>query len=176
MARAVRSRGFLPVRSRRKNSWQFGPAVQAAGTIVLSASGSAILGVGAQAVTDGMTLVRLRGNMRSWLSTLTSAFDGFSGAFGIGVFQEEAFAIGVTAVPSPETDIGWDGWIWWTGFTLRPQSVTADTAAFRDYVIDSKSMRKLDTGDVIALVVEVREIGGSTINFQMDSRALVKLA
>ena len=162
---------------RRKTSWDSGPGGTTIG--VLSAGGLGVIGSVQQATTDGLTLVRLRGQLTMWLQAATAAGDGFTGAFGIGIAEQNALAIGSTAIPSPVTDRDWDGWIFWHPVQLFA-GVAAETfgnagSPVDRVIVDSKSMRKLDIGDGLFAVVELVLEGAATAEFTFDSRALLKL-
>ena len=168
------SRGFRPAVSRaprRQTSWDIGPGGVTQQT--LSGIGSVIVGTGATAVTDGLTVIRTRGVLTLRLVTPTT--DGFIGAFGIGTCTLAAFTIGVTAVPTPITEQNWDGWLYWEAFALLGES-TADPVASLRSVVDSKAMRKLPEDTVLYAAVQAgTEIGTGTMEIQFDSRVLLKI-
>jgi len=174
MPLARRRSGSYPARTRRKTSWELGPAILS-GTVSISSSSSAILGVGAETLVDGHTLVRIRGNLTAFLTAATSAGDGFIANVGIGIVTAEAFAVGITACPLPQADLDWDGWLWMQTIVLRPQSFASGRSGIIDVEIDSKSMRKLNTGDTIFFAVEGDETGTAVLTFAADTRVLVKL-
>ena len=171
----VNSRG-----PRRETSWEDGPG----GTVRtnLTAIGPSIIGAGSQVTVDGLTLVRTRGRFVIKMATAAAALDAAVGAFGICVVEQNAFAIGVTAVPTPITDADWDGWIDWTPVSLETAAVisgTSDSGAgvILDYVVDSKSMRRLKLGDAVIGVFEwTVETGTVQLSVYLDSRILVKLS
>ena len=170
----------------RKTSWELGPgggAQQAS-----SASEAIIVGAGVVAVEDGMTLVRLRGELLLYLRGAATIAGGFRGAFGIGIVEANAFGIGVTAVPTPITEEAWDGWLYhryWNLFTpgARVTSNAADEenqgsagASVLRVEVDSKAMRKLKTEDVIFAAIEHTEEGTCDLRVNFNSRTLVKLS
>ena len=169
--------GSSPVRARRKSSWEEGPGGSAA--VAVASSTSVIIGLGAQLLQDGTTLVRTRGLLHAWLVSVSAANEGFRGAFGIGIVRDQAFAVGVTAVPTPITDQGWDGWLFWMPFFIEAPATMATFgnagSAVVDMPIDTKAMRKLDLGDTIYGVLEVTENGTAVANVHFDSRVLLKL-
>ena len=125
---------------------------------------------------QSFTVVRLRGLVSISPATLGETHS--IGAFGIIKVTPEAFAIGLTAIPTPWTDSGDDGWIFHSYYTVdqRPGtgSVTNMLSLSRDQiVIDSKAMRKVDQGEVLISVLE----NGSTdgISFMENHRTLIKL-
>jgi len=107
-------------------------------------------------IVGGETLIRTRG----WLSIApdqNASNEQFVGAFGIAVVSEAAASIGVTAVPSPDTDAAWGGWLYHTYFASQIR--VGDSTGFIsppgiNIVIDSKAMRKVDEDDRLVVVIE----------------------
>ena len=162
--------------ARRKTSWGSGPS----GVISRTATGSNLFAVGAQATVAGLTLVRTRGNLLVFLSSIATALDGFSGAIGMAIVSENAFGVGVTAIPTPVTDLAWDGWLYHRFFSVKGVTATeADGAnavsAVERIQIDSKAMRKFKETDLLVAVIEGTEVGGVTFNATLETRTLVKL-
>ena len=177
MARTrVLSRQTAVVRpARRQADWSQGPGGVAA--TALTASGSALMGTGAQALEIN-TLVRTRGHALLYLTAATSTNDGFDGAIGICVVRSEAFAAGITAVPTPITDVDRNIWLWHQFFSLHGASATIDDAlgsTTQRFEVDSKAMRKINVGDTITAVVEATEVGASSLQIRFNTRILVKL-
>ena len=165
--------------SRRKTTWSAGPS----GAIEITASGSALFLAGAAAADDGLTLVRTRGELLVYLSSVNVALDGMKVAVGICIVSENAFNVGIMAIPQPLTDIGWDGWLWyWTGHMEAVGNITE--ADFQGQLgamaarieIDSKAMRKIKRTDVQCAVVEVVESGTVAVQLRLDIRVLDKLS
>ena len=88
-----------------------------------------------------------------------AASDREIAAFGIGIVQANALAIGGTSLPSPVGDIGWDGWLWHRFVALEGNPLTAaDPQAIllnRIIEIDSKAMRRLPQDSAVVLVGEL---------------------
>ena len=176
-----RSRGFPQVRSRsqrRKTGWVDGPGQTAAQTAI-SATGALLFASGISPTEDNFTLARLRGRLKLFLSAGTTVLSGFAGAFGIGIVNQPAFAIGVTAVPTPTTERSWDGWIYWTPFSLKVLNpITSVDGQFSgegmvlDIEVDTKAMRKLTSESLIYAALEVEEVGAAVLQSQFDSRML----
>ena len=163
--------------SRRRTSWFGGPR---GGTGVLSSSGSLLIATGFQIVADGITLVRTRGELLVQLETVGAAGDGWRVAAGLCIVSENAFGVGITAVPTPIADDSWDGWLWyWTGtlsaVSANESEVSSSLAAQARIVIDSKAMRKVKASDVIIAVVEIVESGTITGRATIETRMLAKL-
>ena len=185
----ARSRGFAQRGPRRQTSWEIGSQTGVDGASISIVASSSVLGAGgASAAEDGLTLVRTRGDLNVFITGVAASLNGFHGAFGIGIVNENAFAAGVGSVLTPITDESWDGWIYhrYFGiFTAGP--VAAATAAQQaDQVnsnsavvhveVDSKAMRKLNVQDTIYCALEVVELGAaSAMGWSFNSRSLVKI-
>jgi len=175
----ARSTGFRNrSSSRRRTAWEIGPRTTAVQSLV--AAGASVAVTGAQALTDGLTIVRIRGELVLNLSAATSAGDGFvDAAAGLCIINENASGIGITAIPTPLTDLAWDGWMWHQAFGEITSQET--TPLNRDFYslripVDTKAMRKFDESDVLVMVVELgTEVGGAQIDFTCLTRLLVKL-
>ena len=173
MAHARHSR-FQRNGARRRVSWSLGPSGT---TGVLSATGTSIFPVAAQALTDDLTLVRTRGRLLVQLITATAS-GGFQWAFGMCNVTENAAGIGVTAVPDPLDDIAWDGWfVYETGQQISVDASPSEGAEGSQLfiVIDSKAMRKTHDTDVIVAVFAVTEVGTATMEANLMTRLLDKL-
>ena len=167
---------------RRKTAWLQGPRGQAI-NIVMEAS--ILFATGIQALLPGLTLVRVRGEMtygadRSGGSAGTTSGFGRT-ASGICIVSENAFGIGVTAMPDALTDIGWDGWLWHSiGSTWSAQEFVQPSnqgPGSSRVVIDNKAMRKWKETDImVGLFATDDSFGtGPGIRAVMDTRLLVKL-
>ena len=146
-------------------------------TMTAAASATAILGYSLNAAALELrpfTVVRSRFNWQC-RSDQSAASETFIGNFGFAVVSDQAVAVGVTAVPTPATDLGSDLWFliqqWIGRFELIGTDVTYDA---RMLDIDSKAMRKVDIGQDIVGVGEAG-IGGSGVTIQTVGRMLVKL-
>ena len=179
MAHARRSRfQSRGVSSRRRVGWNAGPTQV---PLNLSAAGASLWATGAQALLDGLTIVRIRGQFTLAITTTTTVLDGFH-RIGLGICNvtENAFNAGVASVPQPLTDIGWDGWMWhqivsrMTGFSTTEAGRGPMEAVRME--IDTKAMRKTRDTDVLVGVLEMgTEVGTSTVQFQASTRILDKL-
>ena len=181
MAHSRRS-GFPSIRSpRRQTNWGIGPDVVQ----------GVISGTGKTGWTNGVfltseskaTIVRIRGMLTMRLLLATSVGDGFHGAIGLCVITDQAFAAGVTAIPGPVTDDGWDGWMWHTYFQVMgigAQSLGQDVginsqAAFLRIPIDTKAMRKISDNQKLFGMFESTEVGVASITMDANTRVLLKL-
>ena len=157
---------------RRRVSWSRGPD----GVLSPASTSVTIFPVGAQALTDDLTVTRLRGDLILLLLTAAAAQQGFRVGFGICNITENAAGVGATAIPGPLTDIAWDGWfVHWTGAlksTDATPSVNGGAGPSVRVPIDSKAMRKTHNTDVVTAVLEVEEVGTATMHAELNSRLL----
>ena len=167
-----------PVRttSRRKVGWEQG--VGGGAPVSETATVTRFLG---SAITptfgDGLTLVRTRGEFFANLGSGSAASNGFHGAVGIGLATLAAVTAGIGSVPTPITEQGWDGWIWWAPiyvFTGRADEVEGQIGGVR-LTIDTKAMRKFNEEDAFYAAIEVTEVGAATMFTALDCRMLFKL-
>ena len=171
--RHARSRG-----SRRSTAWALGLGGSTVSTQTTTSAG--LLGAGVAINLGSVTIVRIRGMARVWLTTASALGEGFHGALGIGLVTTQAFNVGATAVPEPLGDMEWDGWMWHQFFDVFNGAATvADVgesfASEVNITIDSKAMRKFDEDMTLIAAFEAVEIGTATVNMALDSRLLVKL-
>ena len=99
------------------------------------------------------------------------------GALGMAVVSDQATAIGVSAVPTPITDMGSDLWFvhqqYHTAFTLV-SGVGFDGRSGQVVDIDSKAMRKVDIGQDVVIVAE-SDTPSSGYDFTVGGRMLIKV-
>ena len=170
----VRRRGFLPRGPRRLTDWGEGPGGSSVNSF--TATTTFIVGSGMVITVGASTVVRLRGILDVQLTSATSPGDGFFGAFGIGVVTSAAFAAGVAALPTPVTEIDWDGWMYHTFISVHESSADepGSGASHQRIEIDSKAMRKMDGDVTLVGVLDVVEIGTAVGALFFDSRVLIK--
>ena len=168
-------RGLIP-RARgpkRLTNWGVGPGGTAA--LGITSSTAALLGSGI-VVTAAGTIVRLRGHFAAFLTSYTTAGDGYQGAVAIGIASTPAFAAGIASLPSPITESEWDGWMWHNFFGVHGQVVAGSAAGAAapefSVAVDSKAMRKMSDQMTMFAAVEVVEIGTAVIQMHFDSRLL----
>ncbi len=176
------SRGFARGRRAptRTSVWQLGPGgddIVTMDVTQFTTTNTVILGSGVTPVPDPVTIVRTRGFLELNLTGAAAARDGYSWAAGIGIVQEDAFAVGVTAIPKPFEDVDWGGWLWHTmGALHAPSAGVADVGPNPQIVqIDSKAMRKLGFDEVAFLAVEAGETGEAIMDVRGGTRMLIKL-
>ena len=170
--------GFFRGRSpRRQTAWEQGPGGSTA--TGLTGSNTQIVGSGIAALVDGLTVVRIRGSFEAILTSAVSALDGFHAVLGMCVVTNDAFAIGVTAVPNPMDDADWDGWMYHRFFDLHAKGATPsfllENQTVIQFEVDTKAMRKLPLNETLLMSMQLIEVGAAGISVFFDSRMLVKL-
>ncbi len=159
---------------RRKTLWLAVPHTLQ----ILGASGTAVLTLSLNAAALALrpfTVVRTR---LKWLveSDQVAASENYVGNIGCAVVSDQAVGIGVTAVPTPATDLSSDKWFMidqWEG-SITFASGTGVRENWGNKTLDSKAMRKVDQGEDLVLVVEAG-LGGSGCAIQVSGRQLIKL-
>ncbi len=117
------------------------------------------------------TVVRIRGRIIV-RNVSTSNFTAGRGLIaGMIVVQEDAFAVGSTAVPDPDNDTI-APWLWWSPLFTQGNGSNDATEAFT-FEIDVKAARKLPGNSVLAFVARNRF--GSAVDFVLYVRMLIKL-
>ena len=117
--------------------------------------------VGSIGVANGeapVTLVRTRGRWEFSVASV-SALGIDRCVMGIMIVSADAFNIGVTALPGPLSDIEND-WIVWEPLINAHTSSQAE-GDIRSF--DSRGMRKLKLGDVLAVMFEIESDVAGTI-------------
>ncbi len=165
----VRGRG-----PRRLVSWDLRGS---ATSVAVPASSAVLVLVFPSATIDLLapaTLIRTRG-LVSIATDQIIASETQVGAFGIGFVNTVAGALGITGMPSPIMDSSWEGWFVWQALHAQFEFVTGagfEHNVMTTFEIDSKAMRKFDTDEALAYIVENRGTRG--FNISVDLRHLVK--
>ncbi len=94
-------------------------------------------------------------------------------AFGLAVVSDQSSAIGVTAVPTPDTDAGSS--LFWLHSWLKSSSSsgTGSAVSGRGIVVDSRAMRKVELGQDMIAVVELTGVSNG-FRFASSGRILIK--
>ena len=107
------------------------------------------------------------------ISDQAAAIEQQAGAYGLAVVSDQALAIGITAVPTPVTDMGSDLWFLHQIYFVNSSSLTDRSMPGQKYSIDSKAMRKVNDDQDIAFVAETSAVAAGAILFTAG-RMLVK--
>ncbi len=108
------------------------------------------------------------------ISDQAAAIEQQMGAFGVAVVSDQASAIGVTAVPTPITDLGSDLWVTHQIFMGDASTITDRSIPGARYSVDSKAMRRVNNDQDVVIVAELDTQGQGFILFA-GGRFLVKL-
>ncbi len=161
-------------RMRRNTEWIEAPVDS---TTLASASTAVLTGVlsAGSLLLRPFTIVRTRGMFYA-RSDQTAALEDWSVALGYAVVSEQATAIGVTAVPTPETDKGSDLWFVYEEIFGTFGFISGVGVFMGDYSrsFDSKAMRKVEDGQDLSIVVETSAISAG-VKVVESARILVKL-
>ena len=136
-----------------------------------------ILGNGIEA-TERLTLTRILGVLQFQLKSVGNVQEGFQITWGIGLVSSDAFSVGVGAVPSPQDDMDWGGWLM-HGF-VNLISVSADVVdnvsnRIVTVPIDVKAQRVMGPNDTVFMTADYLETGTATMTAMFDSRVLIKV-
>jgi len=158
---------------KRLSSWfQFQPIVAtltAVGGTVLYTLNAAALAL------RPFTIVRTRFKYMV-ISDQAAAIENQVGAVGMAVVSDQASAVGVTAVPTPITDMASDLWFQHEIFMGNYSSLTDRSfGAPGPREIDSKAMRKVDIGQDIVVVSEFDSTTSGGFQIFIAGRMLVKV-
>ena len=158
-------------RSRRETSWI---AIGASSTTLDSAAALVSSLNAAALALRPFTIVRTY--LSIFYSTDNLANETRMGAVGMAVVSDQASAVGVTAVPTPTTELGSDLWYLHQvclGRTLFSTAAAFDAVGGVRYDIDSKAMRKVNNDQDLILVAESDATQSGAI-FNMMGRFLIK--
>ncbi len=167
----ARGRGFG---SRKIPNFEWSALVSTAFTTVPLLS-KVIVGSFSLNEPEDRTLVRVRG---SYLhkSDQAGASEVQFGAWGMILVTEDAFAIGITAIPGPVSDSANDWAVWQPllAFNTQATSVGFETRSGLADQVDSKAQRIWQQGTRLVLVAENTNITGG-FDFAVSLRILTRL-
>ena len=159
---------------RRATSWLDLPA---AVTILTSGGGTIVLSLtAAELAKRPFTIVRTHIELLFSSDQLT-ADEGQIGAVGMCVVSDQAEAIGVTAVPTPVTDLSSDLWFVHRSMINEFAFITAagfDGNGGSHYTVDSKAMRKVNDDQDVLMVVEIDGSLSNGASIRSMGRVLIK--
>ena len=159
-------------RQRRESVWVAIPFAQ---TTLNSAGGTIISTMNAAFIAlRPFTIIRTRVELllRSDQSAVAAEFQ--SAAYGEAVVTEQALGIGVTAVPTPVTDLGSDAFYLHQILFAGHSIVTQETNPVQTFSVDSRAMRKVGENDELYGVGEFSSITQGTVLLSAG-RQLIKL-
>ena len=166
-------RGAVAIRGKRQTTWlQLDPVITIvdSSAVLVGSLNAAALALRPFTVVRTRTTVHIR-------SDVDAAAENQIAGIGHAVVSDQAVAIGVTAVPTPLTDLGSDLWF---AINLMYSSVGTHTGA-GSYAnrgvmehFDSRAMRKVEVGqDLITVIEGSTVVNGAAVT--CGGRILVKL-
>ena len=157
--------------SKRLTLWlQFQPVST---TLSTSATAAAIFSLNAVALAlRPFTIVRTRFQLRLGTDQ-ASSLETQACAVGLAVVSDEAVAVGVTAIPTPNTEAGSSLWFAHQYLYGEQSDKTGDIRRGTHAVMESKAMRKVATGQDIVVVAEGAGVGAGMI-IVIGGRILIK--
>ncbi len=166
-------RGAAAIRTKRQTLWIAGDwtttAVSGAGAVLVASLNAAALAL------RPFTILRHRGYFRV-ISDQQAASESFGLSVAHAVVSDQATAIGVTAVPTPVTDLGSDLFYQFesahASFVFS-SAVGIDGNEGTEVRWDSKAMRKVSNDEDLIHVVEGNGLGSGMTYFSM-SRILIR--
>ena len=164
------ARRFVRSGSGRSTFWaaiQSGNSTHtAAGGVILNASSAGLLAF------RPFTILRLYFELLL-VSDQEAAVEKQGIAFGVCVVSDQAAAIGVSAIPTPETDAGSDLWMLHSYMFGEESRLVDKTLPARSLKVESKAMRKVNDDQDFLTVAEFVNIGGGSI-LSSAGRVLIK--
>ncbi len=164
-------RGAAAITHRRLTSWfEFAPVAVSmdgvGGTIIFSLNAAAL-------ALRPFTIVRSRFEI-DLRSDQAAAIELQRVGLGMAVVSDQASGVGVTAVPTPITDMASDLWFVYQLIYADESNLTDRTRPSTKMAIDSKAMRKVDIGQDLVIVGEASGLSNGTI-LTVGGRMLVKV-
>ena len=157
---------------RRLTTWAFASPAQFSG---LSGAGGVLafqLNAAALALSP-FTIVRSH-FMALIKSDQAAAIETQVGAWGMAVVTQQAAAIGITAVPTPITDLGSESFFLHQLVMAHHQEITDRAEPVGVFATDSKAMRKVTESDTMVITIEA-STAGQGFDMILGGRFLLKL-
>ncbi len=155
--------------AQRKTVWFSVPLTS---TIITTEVGTVVssLNAGALALRP-FTIVRT--HIQLFLaSDQEAAIELQEAAFGLAVVSDQAVAVGLSALPTPATDLSSSLWLAHQVMFADAVNITDRTSPGQKYEINSKAMRKVEIGQDLVLMAESGSSSG--VNILSGGRILVK--
>ncbi len=143
------ARSFRPQTSPRTNWMRI---VDAASLTVPPLTRTFMFSLSLDNVGIGETVRRTRGRFLI-ASDQSGGIESQNGAFGLIVVTTDAASVGATAIPGPVSSAPDDGWFVWEPFHTRVTDGLG-TRFYETFSFDSKAMRRIEEGYLIAVMVE----------------------
>jgi len=164
---ARQARGVARVRGKR-NPTNWGGVV-ATGLTTVPAATKILMAVLVPEFVSGETIRRIRGTF--FVNAVEAS--SFHGAIGAFVANDTAIGVGVASLLDPVTDVSDDAWMWYSSFHGGGNAAdgSAGSQSGQVYHIDSKAMRRIETGFSLVFIV-ANATAASDFNVALSFRAL----
>ncbi len=167
-------RGVAAIRSSRTTSWfKIDPALT-----VMTAGGGTVIASLTTAEQAKRPFTIIRTHLLVHIGSDQIAADELQvAAVGMCVVSDQASAIGVTAVPTPNTDADSDLWFlhqYVMSELAFASGVGLDAAGGHNYLIDSKAARKVNNDQDVLLVGELVDGISNGLFMMTAGRLLIK--
>ena len=178
MARQFRSRGALQAPKRQIANDVLQGFAQL--TFGATTGAKAVGSFGFALLVPAATLVRTRGSFTASVVTSGTAASHKLITMGLTVVSIDAFNAGLNSLPTP-IDEGERMWQTWAAVTPYADAATPAEGAFgqvQSFDLDSRGMRKLKVGDVLAIMFEGLQLSATTgtlVNVSYNLRFQFKL-
>ena len=145
--------------------------------VALTAAGGTVIASLNTAALNLLPFTIIRSRFELFIDSDQAAVDEVQVAgFGIAVVSDQAVVIGVTAIPTPITDMSSD--LWFVHKIVYGGATPSDAAGRGGnvglaYTVDSKAMRKVVIGQDIVIVGEFSSVG-SGLRLTVAGRMLIK--
>ena len=162
-------------KARRESMWI---GITESNTVITIANGAVLVNLASAALLALRPFTIVRTHIQWFLqSDNTGALEEYQTAFGIAVVSEQSSGIGITAIPTPFTDLGSDLWFLHHSNASQFTFVTGagfDAALGLSMHIDSKAMRKVNDDQDVVFVLENSSLSNGTRSLT-SGRMLIKL-
>ncbi len=159
----------------RESLWLF--ANVAGATLASASTASLLFSYNAAALAlRPFTIVRTRGVFGVKSDQIATQED-FDAAVSMSVVSDQAVAIGVTAVPTPATDMGSDMFFVYEMLFGTYEDRTAagfESNGLTSMQFDSKAMRRVNDDQDLAVTLETSSVSNG-VNVRLGFRQLIKL-
>ncbi len=107
------------------------------------------------------------------ISDQAAAVEVQIGSVGVAIVSDQASAIGVTAIPTPITDLGSSLWFLNKLLFANQSNVVDKALPGLQVSIDSKAMRKVELGQDLVVAIETGSISAGVV-YKIGGRVLIK--
>ncbi len=155
----ARGRGFSgrsAIRAPKRQIGNSGLSAVIDGMQLSAAPTKAVFDFGLAATEAASTLVRTRGHLLVRYVATAATTRLVRGAFGGIVVSQDAFDVGVTALPGPVSDV-FNDWFLWAGICITPggSSGESNEASIQRVDLDSRGMRKIKLTERLVFMLEL---------------------